>query len=455
MASAVRHVFSFFSRDDGDGDEKAAAEERKEEAEDVEERPLRPLRLPDFVNRCLEICRCGVRRRVPCLVAFHAALAALAVGTVVCAVLYGHTYRGMPSLAVEGGEGEGGRDWVQIGLFAATVVLPLITIAAQSREPTVPDSGNYRRAAAQIEGEAFKFRARVSPYDDNDNKGKDERDDGGSDREGARGILVARLREILETLRADAGAAGGVAVPQDDDEAFWDAGGDSAVAQEKEPFVSEVAEEAEEPMDFEEEPINSYDEEFAELPRGIQWQDLGRKVAAFSTTEETPLLESKEIADAPKGEVDETEGPDKTPDAEEEPPPPEDDGVSELVPASYVRCRFEPGLARQRRLLARLELYRTSAQRLIALDNLCCVGAAAASLQWSVPMLLVVAAAVDRAVQVAELPRRIEAARRSVSELEELEARWRDEAGEEEAQRRQFEELVEKTEAALLEAAEL
>jgi len=95
-----------------------------------------------------------------------------------------------------------------------------------------------------------------------------------------------------------------------------------------------------------------------------------------------------------------------------------DDGTSVLTPSAYFRVRVQPWLAEEKRHLAKLRFSQSLSTKLIQFINLCCVGAAAASMQWAVPMLLALATAVNRTSQVGEIDNRIDVSARTIAAME-------------------------------------
>ena len=110
-----------------------------------------------------------------------------------------------------------------------------------------------------------------------------------------------------------------------------------------------------------------------------------------------------------------------------------DNGSSPLSPSDYVRIRLLPWIVDYNVYTKNLKLCELFLEKFMFLMHLSAVGAAALAKQWTVPMLLVLAVALDRIIQVSCIQHRILVAEKAVVEMQKVVTWWEKLSSEKEA----------------------
>lgn len=467
-------------------------EEKKEAIVILETKQVVPPRVfPNHeANTFHDLCRKGVRTRNLHHVLFYVELLFLTVATVVAAVLYGHFYGGYPSM-------DDDPDPVQISLFLSTMLLPLVVAALQKKEAKLQTSQCYQKIAARSNAEIYKFRTHAAPYQTNSVSDTDHlkgrlaeffgqiqkelQTDGLSAPEGD--VFIAA--ELVAPNRDSSVASTEVMISQDDEQctdkvAITKEKGEESdkttkesKAEEKSLFktwlstwnIESGVETKEERQQARSGPTfvyiqdpDSYLEQFSELPF-VNHKSFDEEDQKVMLIESTPII-------APRG-ADPTEPVSYAtivkpivlpkPEAVKEEDKEVDDGSSMLCAMSYVKFRLQPWLVEHKAHVKTLQFWKSFLDYFIKVVNLAAVGAAALAKAWTVPMLLVLVAILDRILRISSIQHRIEVAEKAVADMEDVESWWLasiEGNGEDETTLTKLRDpLVEKTEAIIIAAS--
>jgi hypothetical protein len=414
------------------------AKPSREIALDIAQKEASPTRsLPNGAWTANQLCMRGVQKRNFYHALFYLQTLTLAVGTVVVAVLYGHYYVGFPSLQE--------RDPLQIGLFLSTLLLPAIMIAIQGKEQDLPTSGCYNERAAQIQAAIFKFRTQIRPYE-NANAETDEAQ------------LKANIGEIVKQLQPELMAdnipvpAGDVSEEQtqkyEEQPGNGLGGGDDPLTKLGDHSSTKEMTVGTQVRTGQYVPYAPYHDpchaRFSELPF-VNPKCNDKEAGA---TERTPMLPSSTNGKANEAgpttynsaitttkhmemgeaEAKEEKAPSYLSSEKVEPKSKAikivDDGTSTLSAFDYFEIRLEPWLQAHKSYLRRLRVCQALLNMLVLIVGLSSIGAAALAKQWVVPMLIVLAAALVRIVQVSSIEDSIALIEECVSDMEAVKVWW-------------------------------
>ena len=377
--------------------------------------PTEPLIVSNYALQLVDLCRSAGKRHHALLAAWNTVVLLCTVFAVLAAVWYGHTAEDSLLAATA-------HQWV---LFAATVVLPCLTVwSIQSRKALVSRGNPFPEVQARVESEIFYFRARVSPYKKHAMAEK---------------LLLDKLEGIYRKYVLDTGHSLSL------EDGFWklDDEGEQSLATKPELEIKEAEQQIPSPtstLDFDATLYACLPFLPSSTNSSQSEADIEAPAPPSKPNEHTPLLVSK------KETSDDIEG-SKKPKALEE-----DDRRSQVTPHEYQVLRLEKLLSQQSQKVERLTQQKRQLETVASFLTLSTSAMALASLQWAVPMVLALAAGASQVMELTGLGRQYEQAMVAHKEFCRIEHWWKTVSLDDQGW--QLRQLVQETEAAAVAAGD-
>ena len=291
----------------------------------------------------------------------------------------------------------------QLALFVCTLVLPAYVaflVERRQKYQRKTRTANYEIVVARVEREIYLFRTRaVPPYNIMESM------DNVAGSKNSRQVFKERMQELLST---DAGNKNQHQLLLNLSENFWndddeaENGSSATAASEKQHHAS--------PVQAESDDVELLNINYAELPR--------------MPTETTPML--------PKDNPKTRSGSDSVQNTAEDDHEKDDDGRSMLSPEEYAQDRLNKVLEQKTSLLGLATGVQSILHALMQILTLAASAAALFSLQWIVPIILAITAAIAGVEEVTHLNQRISVEKQVVDKLEVMQRSVKERDGAEE-----------------------